>query len=34
MGKRYQTGDIAQAVAGVVARAKARPADVDRIRAV
>jgi hypothetical protein len=34
MGKRHQPGDIAQAVAGVVAGAKARSADVDGIRAV
>ncbi len=34
MGKRHQLGDIAQAVAGIMACTKARTADIDRIGSV
>ena len=34
VGKWHQSGDVAQAIAGVVTRAEARSADIDRIRAV
>ena len=34
MGERHQPGDIAEAVAGVVACAETRPADINRVCAV
>ncbi|MNT19430.1 hypothetical protein D3C72_1546900 [compost metagenome] len=34
VGKRHQLGDIAQAVAGIMASAKARAANIDRVRTV
>ena len=34
MGKRHQTGDVAQAVAGIVTSAKVRPTDINGVGAV